>query len=64
MEKIFAVLVLLFTASFSIMGRVPPRKEHLQGPLEVYKVRYKLWTQLEARFSSPGTAVIVEKVIA
>jgi hypothetical protein len=37
------------------------RKIHLQGPLEVYKIKNRLRTQLEARFSSAGNALILEK---
>jgi hypothetical protein len=61
MEKIFALPVMFMTA---VVVRVPPRKEHLQGPLGAYTVKKKLLTHLEVCFTSAGTAIIVEKFIA
>jgi hypothetical protein len=61
MEKIFALPVMFMTV---VMGRVPPREEHLPGPIGAYTVQNKLWTQLEICFTSAGTAIIVDKFCA
>jgi hypothetical protein len=60
MEKRFVIPVLFMTA---VMGRVWPRKEHLQGPLGAYMVQNKFWTHLEVYFTSAGTAIVVNKLI-